>query len=54
MQYGDAMTASNSGNHDGCLHPRTEKEFYLGSATGDVSCTTCGESWSKNDPDRPR
>lgn len=25
-----------------CDHPKTEKEYYLGSDTGDKVCTTCG------------
>lgn len=28
------------------------KEYLLGMQTGDLECTRCGESWSKNDPDR--
>lgn len=30
-----------------CDHPRTEKEYYLGSATGDRVCTTCGECFPR-------
>ncbi len=35
-----------------CKHPKLEKEYYLGSATGDYVCTTCGEArggrdWNK-------
>lgn len=25
-----------------CDHPKTEREYYLGSHTGDDICTTCG------------
>lgn len=28
-----------------CTHPSAEKEYYLGSATGDYGCSTCGETW---------
>jgi hypothetical protein len=28
-----------------CDHPSKAKEYYLGSATGDLICTTCGESF---------
>jgi hypothetical protein len=28
-----------------CEHPFLEKEYYLGSATGDCVCTTCGETF---------
>lgn len=30
-----------------CDHPGTETEFYPGTRTGDVVCTTCGEQWMK-------
>ncbi len=29
-----------------CDHPHFEKEYYLGSQTGDYVCTQCGESFS--------
>ncbi len=25
-----------------CAHPELDKEYYLGSQTGDLVCTTCG------------
>lgn len=28
-----------------CEHPKTEKEYYLGTATGDRACTTCGADY---------
>ena len=28
-----------------CNHPATEKEYVLGSDTGDRVCTTCGETF---------
>ena len=35
-----------------CDHPALDKEYYLGSATGDYVCTQCGEAnigsdWNK-------
>lgn len=29
-----------------CDHPHLEKEYYLGTATGDYVCTTCGAAGS--------
>ena len=28
-----------------CSHPTTEREYYLGTATGDRVCTTCGADY---------
>jgi hypothetical protein len=36
-----------------CDHPQLDKEYHLGADTGDVACTTCGETWWRNDPERP-
>ena len=36
-----------------CDHPRLDKEYHLGADTGDVVCTKCGETWWRNDPERP-
>ena len=32
-----------------CDHPVTDKEYYLGSDTGDLVCTTCGHCWPGNE-----
>ncbi len=33
-----------------CSHPDIEKEYYLGSHTGDYVCTTCGEThWTREE-----
>lgn len=41
-----------------CAHPRVDKEYHLGADTGDVACTTCGETWPRSDraqrPSAPR
>jgi hypothetical protein len=36
-----------------CEHPEIDKEYYLGSDTGDVVCKVCGETWPHSDPNRP-
>lgn len=28
-----------------CDHPSTDREYYLGSHTGDDACLVCGDSW---------
>ena len=43
--------AKNGG--EPCHHPQVVKEYHLGADTGDVVCTTCGETWWHNDPERP-
>lgn len=30
-----------------CAHPDVEKEYYLGSDTGDEGCLVCGEVWAR-------
>jgi hypothetical protein len=32
-----------------CDHPRLEKEYYLGSQTGDKVCTSCGETFTRGE-----
>lgn len=29
-----------------CDHPELDKEYYLGTHTGDYICTTCGEAFT--------
>lgn len=36
-----------------CKHPSLDREYHLGADTGDVVCTTCGQTWWSNDPKRP-
>ena len=33
-----------------CEHPRTEKERFNGSDTGDKVCTTCGQTFFNGNP----
>ena len=45
MQASKAAQLQQAWNAKGnppCDHPRVEKEYYLGTATGDEVCTTCG------------
>jgi hypothetical protein len=38
-----------------CDHPELDKEYYLGSGTGDYVCTTCGRAgWDSDWPQRER
>lgn len=32
-----------------CDHPSIDREFYLGSHTGDWACHTCGETFTRNE-----
>ncbi|WP_199828548.1 hypothetical protein [Streptomyces sp. WM6372] len=33
-----------------CEHPQIEKEYHLGSDTGDKVCTTCGQCFFNGKP----
>ncbi|MCL2484373.1 MAG: hypothetical protein FWD89_04795 [Firmicutes bacterium] len=46
MQVREAMALQKAWGDKPCSHPRFEKEYNLGSQTGDYVCTTCGESFS--------
>ncbi len=45
MQFDEAMRRRKAWGDKPCNHPKTEKEYYLGAATGDYVCTTCGGTW---------
>ena len=54
MQSEEAKELRSKWGNKPCNHPALEKEYYLGSATGDYACNTCGESrwgnkWNKNE-----
>lgn len=56
MQMREANQLSNAWKEKGsprCSHPSLVKEYHLSAQTGDVMCTTCGECWWHNDPERP-
>lgn len=44
MQMRDAAALRQRWGDKPCEHPRLDKEYHLGSATGDYVCTTCGEA----------
>ena len=47
MQYERAMELQKAWEAKGnppCVHPKVEREYYLGANTGDEVCTTCGAS----------
>jgi len=48
MQFEKAMKLKRDAKERNlkCSHPELDKEYYLGSDTGDYVCTTCGESFS--------
>ena len=44
MQSERAKELQRTWGDQPCDHPHLEKEYELGSATGDYVCTRCGES----------
>ena len=42
MQHEEAKAIRKAWGDKPCNHPKVEKEYYLGSDTGDKVCTTCG------------
>jgi transposase-like protein len=46
MQLEKAKKLEKAWGKQPCDHPDIEKEYYLGSDTGDYVCTTCGKSFS--------
>lgn len=49
MQHEKAKSIRKSWGNKACNHPKVEKEYYLGTQTGDKVCTTCGRE--VGDPD---
>jgi hypothetical protein len=50
MQNSDARELQKEWKEKGnkpCSHPQIEKEYYLGTQTGDYVCTTCGYEGTK-------
>ena len=52
MQFKEALALKEAWGDKQCNHPNVEKEYYLGTATGDYVCTTCGlaggeRNWNK-------
>lgn len=46
MQYEKAEQLQKEWGDKPCDHPFIEKEYYLGTSTGDRVCSTCGLSAS--------
>lgn len=46
MQMDSAIALNKRWKGKSCEHPHLEKEYHLGSQTGDYVCTTCGEAFS--------
>jgi hypothetical protein len=58
MQSKTALQLKKSWGNKPCEHPEIEKEYYLGSATGDYICIQCGKagtgsSWNKSSHKKP-
>lgn len=49
MQSSDAERLIRAYGDKPCSHPHLKDEYYLGSKTGDVVCTTCGRSFYNED-----
>lgn len=55
MQFNDADKLRESKNGSGCKHTRIEKEYYLGTHTGDYVCSSCGKNYmSRNEWEKDR
>lgn len=46
MQYDEAKKLRKKWHGKPCTHEQVEKEYHLGSHTGDYVCTTCGQEFS--------
>jgi hypothetical protein len=44
MQLSEAMKLREKWGDKPCDHPHLEKEYHLGSDTGDYACTQCGKA----------
>ena len=44
MQIHEALALRTSWGNSPCDHPQLEKEYELGSATGDYVCKKCGQA----------
>jgi transposase-like protein len=52
VQMSDAVQIRKQWEASGsppCGHPTVHKEYFLGAATGDYICSTCGESFSRQE-----
>jgi len=46
MQYDEAETLRKEWHAKPCKHEQVQKEYHLGSHTGDYVCATCGQEFS--------
>ncbi|MCL2405006.1 MAG: hypothetical protein FWC92_05615 [Defluviitaleaceae bacterium] len=54
MQTDEASRLRKEWGGKPCNHPSTEREYFLGASTGDLVCTSCGESFSSQELQRIR
>lgn len=47
MQNEKAQNLRNNWNGKPCKHTKLEKEYFLGSDSGDYVCSQCGEVFTK-------
>ena len=53
MQMQEAIELRKMWGNKPCKHPKLDKEYFNGTDTGDLVCTTCGEArpageWGSN------
>lgn len=49
MQMSEAERLRQEWGDKPCSHPKVEREYYLGTDTGDYDCTTCGECFASKE-----
>ena len=49
MQMDKAIELRKAWGNKPCSHPNFDKEYHLGSDTGDYVCTSCGRSFTKQE-----
>lgn len=55
MQMKEAAESRERWGGKPCDHPNLDKEYELGTATGDYVCTTCGKAgWGRDWAERER
>jgi len=54
MQLDKALQLRRAWGDKPCAHPTLDKEYYLGSSTGDYVCTTCGKNFSREEAQQHR
>lgn len=59
MQLEKAVELREKWGDKPCDHPELDKEYHLGTATGDYACTQCGRSgwgrdWNEKQSESPK